>query len=397
MRQSTTGSVPNQGGSTIDEFLRARVRELIEAVLQEEVTATIGSRRSAREPTRGGYRHGSRPRVLTLTAGTVAITVPRARLHHPDGSWTEWRSAVVPRYRRMSRAVEEAVVRTYLAGTNTRRIKAALAPLLGRGPLSKSAVSRLVQHLQTAFETWRTRDLGDTPIVYLYLDAVYPRVRCAGRVRCLPVLVALGITPSGDKIVLALQTSGAETGAAWTALVTDLANRGLRAPQLTISDGNRGVRQALTRVWPGTAHQRCVVHKQRNVVSAAPRHVQAAVRESYRRLVAAETLEAAQAARQRFVRAWRTRAPRAVASVLEAHDDLFTFHAFPVSQHRALRSTNVIERLHEEFRRRVKTQTACPSETAVLVLFYALIASGTVRMKKITGWVDLARPTRRAA
>lgn len=397
MGQSSTGPVQGQGRRTVDEFLRERVRELIEEVLQEEVTATIGSTRSARPPARRGYRHGSRPRSLTLTAGLVEITVPRARLQHPDGSWTEWQSELLPRYRRMSRAVEEAVVRTYLAGTNTRRIKGALAPLLTRGPLSKSAVSRLVQRLEAAFETWRTRDLSTTSVVYVYLDAIYPRVRCAGRVTRLPVLVALGITPGGDKIVLALQTSGAETGASWAALVTDVANRGLRPPQLVISDGNRGLRQALTRVWPGIAHQRCVVHKQRNVVSAAPRHVQPAVRESFHAVVHAATLEAAQGARDQFVRTWRKRAPRAVASLLEASEDLLTFHAFPVSQHRSLRSTNVIERLNEEFRRRVKTQTACPSEASVLVLFYALIASGTVRMKKISGWMDLARPTRRAA
>jgi putative transposase len=397
MEESTTGKGRSQGARTIDEFLRARVRELIEEVLQEEVTATIGSARGGRPPARRGYRHGSRPRSLTLTAGTVEITVPRARLQHPDGGWTEWQSDLLPRYRRLSRAVEEAVVRTYLAGTNTRRIKAALAPLLARGPLSKSAVSRLVQRLEGGFATWRTRDLSATPIGYVYLDAVYPRVRCAGRVRSLPVLVALGITTTGDKIVLALQTSGAETGVAWAELVTDLVNRGLRPPQLVISDGNRGVQQALTRLWPGIAHQRCVIHKQRNVVSAAPRHVQAAVRESFHAVVHADTLEAARTARDGFVRTWRKRAPRAVASLLEADEDLLTFHAFPVSQHRALRSTNVIERLNEEFRRRVKTQTACPSEASVLVLFYALVASGTVRLKKISGWIDLARPTRQAA
>jgi putative transposase len=361
------------------------------------VTATVGPPRSARDVDRRGYRHGSRPRSLTLTAGTVEITVPRARLQHPDGSWSEWQSALLPRYRRMSAAVEEAVVRTYLAGSNTRRIKAALAPLLGASPLSKSAVSRLVQRLQQAFEGWRTQDLTGTVMPYVYLDAVYPRVRCAGQVCVMPVLVALGITPLGDKVVLALQTSGIETGAAWADLVADLAGRGLAAPQLVISDGNRGLKQALNRLWPGVAHQRCVVHKQRNVVSAAPRHTQAAVRKDFQTMIYASTLEAARTARGRFVTTWRTRAPRAVASLLEAQDDLLTFHGFPVSQHRSLRSTNVIERLNEEFRRRIKTQTACPSEASVLVLFYALLASGTVRMNKITGWMDMPRPTRRAA
>jgi putative transposase len=397
MRQSITGSGVGQGATTLDDFLRARVRALIEEVLQEEVTATLGSGRSARPADRRGYRHGSRPRVLTLTAGTVEITVPRARLQHPDGRWTEWQSGLLPRYRRLSRAVEEAVIRTYLAGTNTRRIQAALAPLLGRSPLSKSAVSRIVQRLEGAYRTWRTRDLRGTPVVYLYLDAVYPRVRCAGRVTAVPVLVALGITPAGDKVLLAVQTSSGETAAGWTALVSDLADRGLRAPHLVISDGNRGLHHALVRVWPGLAHQRCVIHKQRNVVNAAPRHVQAAVRKSYQAIVYADTLARAQAAHDRFTRTWGRRAPRAVASLREAADDLLTFHAFPASQHRSLRSTNVIERLNGEFRRRVKTQTACPSEASVLLLFYALVASGTVRLNKLSGWVDLARPTRQAA
>lgn len=397
MGESTTRTVPRQTRGTLDEFLRARVRELIEDVLQEEVTATIGGARSVRQRARRGYRHGSRSRGLTLTAGTVEITVPRARLQHPDGRWSEWQSGLLPRYRRLSAAVEDAVVRTYLAGSNTRRIKGALAPLLGGSPLSKSAVSRVVQRLHGAFETWRTRDLSDAPMPYVFLDAMYPRVRCAGRVRVLPVLVALGVTSGGDKVILALQTSGVETGAAWAALATDLAARGLHAPQLIISDGNRGLKQALNRCWPGVAHQRCTVHKQRNVVSAAPRHVQGAVRADFQAIVYAPTLAAACTARDRFVGRWRKGAPGAVTSLLEAQDDLLTFFQFPASQHRSLRSTNVIERLNEEFRRRVKTQTACPSETSVLVLFYSLVASGTVHMNKIAGWMDLPRPTRRAA
>jgi putative transposase len=397
MGESSTRTTRGQARGTLDEFLRARVRELIEEVLQEEVTAAVGLTRSARQGDRRGYRHGTRSRGLTLRAGTVEITVPRARLQHPDGHWTEWQSGLLPRYRRLSTAVEDAVVRTYLAGTNTRRIKAAFAPLFGASPLSKSAVSRLVQRLHGAFEAWRTRDLREAAMVYVFLDAIYPRVRCAGRVTALPVLVALGVTPLGDKVILGLQTSGAETGAAWTDMVTDLAGRGLPAPQLVISDGNRGLKQALTRCWPGVAHQRCVVHKQRNVVSAAPRHVQAAVRRDFQAITYAPTLGEAHTACDRFVTTWRKRAPRAVSSLHEAHEDLLTFHTLPASQHRSLRSTNVIERLNEEFRRRVKTQTACPSEASVLVLFYSLVASGTVRMQKIAGWMDLPRPTRRAA
>ena len=397
MGEGTTRRQRHQRSDTLEDFLRARVRELIEEVLQEEVTAAVGPPRSGRQATRRGYRHGTRARTLTLTAGTVEITVPRARLQHPDGGWSEWRSGLLPRYRRLSTAVEDAIVRTYLAGSNTRRIKGAFAPLLRGAPLSKSAVSRLVQRLQGAFDGWRTRDLSGTPMPYVFLDAIYPRVRCAGRVTPLPVLVAVGVSPSGDKVLLALQTSGVETGAAWGELVEDLVSRGLPPPQMVVSDGNRGLQQALRRQWPGVAHQRCVVHKQRNVVSAAPRHVQAAVRTDFQAIVYAPTLAAARAARERCVATWRRRAPRAVSSLQEVGDDLLTFFTQPASQHRSLRSTNVIERLNEEFRRRVKTQTACPSEASVLVLFYSLIASGTVRMKKIAGAIDLPRPTRRAA
>jgi putative transposase len=397
MAQSTTGRGRGQVTGTLDEFLRARIGELLEEVLHEEVTATVGSPRSARGSTRRGYRHGHRLRRLTLSAGTVEITVPRARLQHPDGTWSEWQSGLLPRYRRMSRAVEDAVVRTYLAGSNTRRIKGALAPLLGGGALSKSAVSRLVGTLQDAFDAWRTRDLTGTVMHYLFLDALYPRVRCAGQVAALPVLAAVGITASGDKVLLALHTSGGETGAAWAALIADLESRGLAMPALVISDGNRGLKQALHRLWPGAPHQRCVVHKQRNVVSAAPRHVQAAVRGDFQAIVYAPTQPAAEAARARFIATWRRRAPRAVASVLEAQDDLLTFYAFPVSQHRSIRSTNVIERVNLEFRRRIKTQSACPSDASVLVLFYSLVASGTVRLNKIRGWIDLPRAAHRAA
>jgi transposase-like protein len=397
MGQSTTRTPASQTGSTVDAFLRARVRELIEEVLQEEVTEQLGRTRSQRRRTPEGYRHGTRARRLTLTAGTVEITVPRARLQHPDGTWTEWQSGLLPRYRRMSAAVEQAVVGTYLAGSNTRRIKAALQPMLAGGALSKSAVSRLVQTLHGGFETWRTRDLAADQIQYVYLDALYPRVRCAGRVCAMPVLMAVGVTPTGHKVVLALHTSAAETGAAWAALVTDLAARGIGTPRLIISDGNRGLQHALLRVWPGVPHQRCVVHKQRNVVSRAPKHVQAQVRTDFHAIVYAPDAATAHAAQDRFIATWRKRAPHAVTSLLEAGAELLTFHAFPASQHRSLRSTNVIERVNEEFRRRIKTQSQCPSEASVLVLFYSLVAGGVVRLKKISGWIDLPRETHRAA
>jgi putative transposase len=392
MAHSTTRQPGHQVAQTLDEFLRTRMRHLLEELLQEEVTATVGPARGSRATGRCGYRHGTRPRRLTLAAGTVEITVPRARLHAPDGTWTEWRSEVLPRRRRLSAAVEQAIVSTYLAGTNTRRIRAALQPLVGGGPLSKSAVSRLVQALTASFELWRRRELGADQIRYLYLDALYPKVRSAGRVVSLPILVAVGVKSTGEKVLLALHVSGSETGAAWADMVADLTARGLGAPQLVISDGNRGLKQALMRHWPGIPHQRCVVHKQRNIVSRAPKHVRAEVRREYHAIVYAPDRASAEAAQAHFLTRWGNRAPGAVTSLLEAADDLLTFHGFPPSQHRSLRSTNIIERLNGEFRRRLKTQSACPSEASALLLFFSLVASGQARLKKIVGWSDMMRP-----
>jgi transposase-like protein len=142
------------------------------------------------------------------------LAIPRARLVNSDGEEGEWRSVLLPRYRRSSPEVEQAVLGVYLSGGNTRRIRGALKPLLGGAPLSKSAVSRLVNRLEESYERWSQRDLAEDHIVYLYLDAIYPKVRSAGKVVSLPVLVALGVKPTGEKVLLALAIAGAETGPA---------------------------------------------------------------------------------------------------------------------------------------------------------------------------------------
>jgi transposase-like protein len=293
-----------------------------------------------------------------------------------SGEEGEWRSQLLPRYRRSSPEVEQAVLGVYLSGGNTRRIRGALKPLLSGAPLSKSAVSRLVSRLEESYEGWRRRDLAEERIVYLYLDAIYPKVRSAGKVVSLPVLVALGVKQTGEKILLALAIAGAETGAAWQMMLEDLAARHLGRPQLVISDGNAGLRSALERIWPGVAHQRCTVHKLRNLLAKAPEHAQEAVHEDYNRIVYAANRAAAERARDSFLTKWRKPCPSVAASLEEAGEELLTFYGFPASQHKSLRTTNAIERLQEEFRRRVKTPASLPSEKAALLVFFGLFASG---------------------
>jgi transposase-like protein len=377
--------------------LRERARELIEQILGEEVEAALGAGRGRRVAARLGYRHGNKPRRLALRSGVVELRVPRARLVECRGGEREWRSALLPRYRRSSPEVEQAVVGVYLAGGNTRRIRTALQPLVSGAPLSKSAVSRLVSRLQGDHERWRQRDLAEDGIVYLYLDAIYPKVRSGGKVVALPVLVALGVKSSGEKALLALATGGAESGAAWQMVLEDLAARHVGRPRLIISDGNPGLKAALERVWSGVAHQRCTVHKLRNLLAKAPKHAQETVHEDYNRIVYAPNRSAAVAARQRFLVKWRKLSPAVAASLEEAGEELLTFYEFPLSQHRSLRTTNVIERLQQAFRRRVKTQASLPSEKAVLLLFFALFASGQMRLRRLDGWWDLAQAQAEAA
>lgn len=392
MAKTSTAMEVGQEGSLregLEATIRERVREIIEMVLQEEVETALGAGRSQRVAERAGYRHGWKPRNLTLRTGTVQLKVPRARLVEADGGEREWQSQLVPRYRRSSREVEQSVLGVYLSGSNTRRIRGALEPLLRGAALSKSAVSRLVLRLEESYRSWQQRELAEEKILYLYLDAIYPKVRSGGKVVSLPVLVALGVRENGEKVLLSLMTTGAESADGWQLLLDDLAARKMGRPRLVISDGNAGLAAALERLWSGVAHQRCTVHKLRNLLAKAPKHTHEAVREDYHRIVYAETLAAAEKAREAFLLKWKKPCPGVAASLEEAGENLLTFHRFPESQWRSLRTTNAIERMQLEFRRRVKTQAALPNEGAVLRVFFGLWISGQMKLHRINGYRDI--------
>ncbi len=171
----------------------------------------MGARSYERSDVRRGYRNGTKTRTLTGPSGPVALTVPRATLFGA----TEWTSTILPRYQRRLRAVNEAIVATYLAGGNARRIHGALQPLLKDAPRSKSAVSRVVGTLKTGLAAWRTRSLADVDAVYLYLDAFALRVRSAGKVVSVPVLGVVEVRSDGSKHLLGLELCGGESAAAW--------------------------------------------------------------------------------------------------------------------------------------------------------------------------------------
>jgi len=386
-RDSRSGG---QGKGSLEEQLRERIRDTIEIIIEEELEEALGAPRSQRVGAeRMGYRHGKRPRTLTTSLGPSTIALPRARIAGADGREREWRSHIIPRYQRRTERVDEAILGVYLSGTNTRRLRGALAPLLRGAPLSKDAVARLVGRLREDFAAWASRDLGALKVRYLFLDGWYPRVRIGKKRVRVPVLVTLGVCADGRRVILDLRLSGAESERAWLDAVHSLVARKLGVPVLAVIDGNPGLAAALKAQWPGLALQRCTNHKLWNLLAKAPAHLQEELAEDYRRMIYAETREAVEQARRGFVRKWKLRCPAVHTSLEEAGDDLFTFTAFPVSQWKALRTTNALERINEEFRRRTKTQASLPNEEAVLLLLFGLLRSGQIKLRRLVGWQEL--------
>jgi transposase-like protein len=368
-------------------LIHQHVRVAIETAVHEELRAALGTTPWERSGLRRGYRNGTKARTLTGPTGPLVLTLPRATLF---AGAKEWTSRIVPRYHRRMPEVNEAVVATYLAGGNTRRIRGALQPLLKAAPLSKSAVSRVIGTLKDSLDSWRTRALADVELIYVYLDGFALRVRSAGRVVGVPVLGVVGVLADGRKHLLALELCSGESFAAWKDCLDGLVARGLRTPVLAIIDGNAGLRRAVGLVWPSTAVQRCCVHKLRNLERKAPKHVLADIRDDFHRIVYAANADEARIAYTVFERAWAKRCPGVVTSLREGGDELLTFFTFPKAQWKTLRTTNTIERLHEEFRRRVKTQGSLPSEDAALVLLFSLVASGQIKLRRIDGWRTIA-------
>jgi len=379
----------------IEAGLREQVRGFIETMILTEFDAALARPRYGRRPAGAagngvaGYRHGSRTRTLVGTFGPTAITVPRARLEAGDGKTTEWKSKVLRAYQRRTKAADALIASTYLAGTNTRRVRRALAALFG-GAVGKDTVSRVWRKVQSDWAAWNTRALAQEPIVRLILDGTVVRVRLDRKATTISLLVVIGIRADGQKVLLAVKNMGGETTAAWRTVIDDLIERGLRRPELLIVDGGAGLAAALAAVWEDVPVQRCTVHKHRNLLAHAPDRLHDEITADYTDMIYADTPAEIAKRRQAFLRKWRLKC-KAVADCLEeAGDQLFTFTRLPPSQWKSARTTNAIERLHEEFKRRIKTQTVLPSADTAAMLFWALLASGQIAMRKIDGWQTLA-------
>jgi transposase-like protein len=384
----------------IEAGLRDRAREFLQAMFEGELDEVLDRSRYVRRGKRStgdsganvgitGHRHGHRSRTLLGTFGQVKIEVPRARLDRPDDKTTEWKSQALRAYQRRTLAADALIAGCYLSGTNTRRVRRALRAVFD-GAVGKDTVSRVWRKAKGDWEAWNARSLADEPIVRLILDGTVVRVRLDREATSISLLIVMGVRADGQKVLLAIKSMGGESTEAWRTVLDDLILRGLRRPEFLIVDGAPGLENAIAAVWDGVAVQRCTVHKHRNLLAHAPERLHEEISADYNGMIYAATREEIETRRKAFIRKWRLKHRAVADSLQEAGDRLFTFTRLPPGQWRSARTTNTIERLHEEFKRRIKTQTVLPSADTAAMLFWALLASGQISMRKVDGWHTLA-------
>ena len=360
------------GYDPLEDRLRENIRSTIEAVFEEELAQFLGRCRYGREDAlRQGYRNGHRERQLTGTFGTERVSVPRARIVEEDGRASEWRSRALPRYQRLTRKAEALIASVYLSGTNTRRVKRALFGLF-RGAVSKDVVSRAWRKVKVDWDAWCSRGLADEDIVRLILDGTVIKTRLDRKATNISVLAAIGVRRDGQKVLLSIGNMGGESQAAWRQFLDDLDARGLKRPGFVIVDGAPGL-EAAVGVWGDDNAAPCTS----TATSCSQTHD---LSEDYR-----------------LCRHWRWKLCPQVAAEMQGRRgqprrsgrQAFTFTRLSKSQWKSARTTNAIERLNEEFKRRIKTQTVLPCPETVPMLLWALLASGQIQMRKVDGWETL--------
>src|SRR5215471_8781089 len=417
MTKDSTKARPNillgaEWHDSIEACVRMEVRGFIEQMLEAELSTALGRARYVRAPAPerlpggagesgppddvdaavaiqvAGHRNGHRDRELMGTFGKTTVSVPRARVEMADGGTTEWKSKALSAYRRRTKEVDALIAGSYLAGTNTRRVGRALASLF-RGAVSKDTVSRVWRKIKGDWEAWNKRDLNTEDIIRLILDGTTVRVRIDRRATTISLLIVLGVRRDGQKVLLAIRSMGGESEAAWRTVVDDLVARGLKKPELAVVDGAPGLEKALTSLWADIPIQQCTVHKLRNLIAHAPKKLAEEIAADFSDMIYAKTAKEVATRRKAFIRKWRLKCRAVADSLEEAGDKLFTFTRLPVAQWKSVRTTNAIERLHEEFKRRIKTQTVLPSAETAAMLFWGLLASGQITMRKVDGWQTL--------
>ena len=346
------------------DVLREGIRVLSQALMETEVAGLIGAERHERSGDRSAYRNGSRTRTWDTRVGTIELAIPKVR------PGTYFPSLLQPR-RRAEHALLAVVQEAYVHGVSTRKVDD-LMKALGLDGMSKSEVSRICGELDTIVAAFRTRPLTGEHR-YLWVDATYHKVRVDGRVISQATVVAIGVTSEGERQVLGVDVGPSEDRAFWTAFLRSLVKRGLKGVRLVISDAHEGLKQAIRTVLTGTTWQRCRVHFMRNLLATVPQGAREAIAAIVRTIFAQPDHGSAMTQLRKVAEGLRGRFARAAAVLAEAAEDILAYRHVPLEHQRQLHSTNPLERLNKEIRRRSNVVGIFPNPAAVIRLVGAML------------------------
>jgi transposase-like protein len=355
-----------RAGDGVD-LVRESVRLVLQELIEVEAAEVIGAGRYERSDERTTERNGHRPRLLATQAGDIELGIPKLR----KGSFFP---SILEHRRRIDRALYAVVMEAYVSGVSTRSVDDLVAALgIGSG-ISKSEVSRICSELDEAVGAFRTRDLDHVEFPYVYLDATYLHVRDDHQVVSKAVVVATGITATGQREVLGVDVGDSEDEVFWRGFLRSLKNRGLAGVRLVISDQHAGLTAAIRRCFQGAAHQRCRVHFARNLLTLIPKAHQDMVAALFRTVFAGIDADAVSAQWDHVAATLAERWPKAAALMDSAKTEVLAFAAFPVEHWKKVWSTNPLERVNKEIKRRSRVVGIFPNEASAIRLVGAVLA-----------------------
>jgi len=355
-----------RAGEGVD-LIRESVRLVMQELVETEASQQVGAGRYERTDTRVTDRNGSRPRLVATQAGDVELRIPKLR----RGSFFP---AILQPRRRIDQALYAVVMEAYVNGVSTRAVDDLVAALGVESGISKSEVSRICTGLDEQVEAFRSRPLHHTGFPYVFLDATYLHVRRTGQVTSMAVVVATGVTATGGREVLGCDVGDSEDEVFWRGFLRTLKQRGLAGVQLVISDQHAGLVAALGRVFQGAAHQRCRVHFVRNLLALVPKSHKDMVAAVFRTIFAQPTAEAVSATWDTVRDQLAANFPKIGPLMDEAKAEVLAFTAFPRSHWAKIWSTNPVERVNKEIKRRARVVGIFPNEPAVIRLIGAVLA-----------------------
>lgn len=361
---------------SLDQLVLAGAQQLIIQALHQEIDQYLGRKRyehhSAGETKQ--YRNGyGKPRNLTAGCGSFQVQVPRLR--------EPFESQIVDHYQRRTEQIERLFPQLYLHGLSTGDFQECFELILGpEAPLSAASIVRLKQHWQQEYEDWKKRPL-EADYLYVWADGVYPEA--GPKDEQMAVLVVIGLNSKGEKQVLAIEEGYRESAESWRGLLRDLKKRGVRWMGLVIGDGSLGLWAALRDVFPHTYRQRCWIHKMRNILDKVPQKIHDEVLEALRAIYYAGSKAEALKLKRAFVQRYGKAYPKAVASLQEAGNDLFTYFQFPKEHWKSIKSTNVIESMFSAVKLRTNAARRIPKRESALYLVFKLLMSRQQRLNKI--------------